>query len=215
MENFLEQREAVASTMRKVYQRGLTTVSGGNISFRLNEELFCITASAFDKSSITGEQVAIVGFDGTNHTPNLKLSIESEMHRLVLMSRPDINAVVHSHPVYASTFSAVEGEKCEILTRLTAEAYYFMGDVVNTPYKLMGTQSLADIVSTYIKDYDVMLMRNHGAIVVAKDLLGGFDKMDLLERAAQMTVVAKQLEASGLKVNELSESQSKDIEALW
>lgn len=214
MENFIKEREAVAATMRKVYQRGLTTVSGGNISYRLNSELFCITASAFDKSSITAEQVAIVGFDGTNYTPHLKLSIESEMHRLVLMGRDDINAVVHSHPVYASTFSAVEGEDCKILAKLTAEAYYFMGNLVNVPYHLMGTQALANEVAKYAKKYNVMLMKNHGAIVLAKDLLGGFDKMDLLERAAKMSVIAKQLESCGIKINELDDAQCKVIESM-
>ncbi|MGD1821918.1 MAG: class II aldolase/adducin family protein [Pleomorphochaeta sp.] len=215
MDKFLKEREEVAQTMNRLFARGLTTVSGGNISLRINDELFCITPSALDKSCLTADKIAIVGFDGTNHTPEFKLSIESEIHRLLLINRPEMNAVVHSHPIYASTFSAIEGEKCNILTKLTAEAYYFMGDVINVPYHLMGTEPLAHEVAKYAKDYDVMLMRNHGAIVLAKDLLGGFDKMDLLERAAKMTVIAKQLESCGVKLSELNEAQSKEIEALW
>ncbi len=215
MNKFLKEREAVAQTMNKVFARGLTTVSGGNISLRLNDELFCITPSALDKSSLTADKIAIVGFDGTNYTPDLKLSIESEIHRLLLINRSDMDVVVHSHPIYASTFSAVEGEECQIQSKLTAEAYYFIGDVINVPYHLMGSEPLAHEVAKYAKDYNVMLMRNHGAIVLSKDLLGGFDKMDLLERAAKMTVIAKQLESCGVKTNELNEAQSKEIESLW
>lgn len=214
MIDFYEERNAVAQTMNRLFARGLTTVSGGNISLRINDDLFCITPSALDKSCLTADKIAIVGFDGTNHTPNLKLSIENEIHRLVLINRPDINAVVHSHPIYASTFSTIDTEECKILSKLTAEAYYFMGDVINVPYFLMGTKSLASEVAKYCKNYDVMLMQNHGAIVLAKDLLGGFDKMDLLERAAQMTVIANQLNSFGLNAKELNSQQCKEIEAM-
>ena len=210
MEKYLEQREMVAKTMNRLFARGLTTVSGGNISLRINEELFCITPSALDKSCLTADLIAIVGFDGTNHTPHLKLSIESEIHRLVLINRPDINAVVHSHPIYASTFSSIEGDN-QILANLTAEAYFFMGDIINVPYHLMGTEPLAKEVAKYSKDYNVMLMQNHGAIVLANDLLGGFDKMALLERAAHMTVIAKQLESFGYKSTVLDKDQCTDI----
>ncbi|MCY1151172.1 MAG: class II aldolase/adducin family protein [Sphaerochaetaceae bacterium] len=211
MDKFYEERNEVAKTMNRLFARGLTTVSGGNISFRLNDELFCITPSALDKSCLTADKIAIVGFDGTNYTPELKLSIEMEIHRLLLITRKDINAVVHSHPIYASSFSTIEGEN-QILSKLTAEAYYFMGNIVNVPYHLMGTKPLADEVAKYGEKYDVMLMQNHGAIVLAKDLLGGFDKMDLLERAAQMTVIAKQLESFGCKPKELNKEQCKEIE---
>ncbi|MGD1820177.1 MAG: class II aldolase/adducin family protein [Pleomorphochaeta sp.] len=209
---YLEERAAVAQTMNKLFARGLTTVSGGNVSCRINDELFCITPSALDKSSLTADKIAIVGFDGTNYTPDLKLSIEMEIHRSLLINRSDINAVVHSHPIYASTFSTIDSEECKILAKLTAEAYYFMGNIINVPYQLMGTPQLAQEVAKYGKDYDVMLMQNHGAIVMAKDLLGGFDKMDLLERAAQMTVIAKQLESYELNPKELNETQCKEIE---
>ncbi len=211
MNKFLEERNEVAQTMNKLFSRGLTTVSGGNISLRLNDELFCITPSALDKSCLTAEKIAIVGFDGTNYTPDLKLSIEMEIHRQLLINRSDINAVVHSHPIYASSFSTIAGEN-HILAKLTAEAYYFMGDIVNVPYNLMGTKALADEVALYGKKYDVMLMQNHGAIVLAKNLLGGFDKMDLLERSAKMTVITKQLESFGYNTKELNQEQCKDIE---
>jgi L-fuculose-phosphate aldolase len=75
----------------------------------------------------------------------------------------------------------------------------------------MGTKPLANEVAKYCKDYNVMLMQNHGAIVLAKDLLGGFDKMDLLERAAQMTIIAKQLESFGYSPKVLDENQCTDI----
>ncbi|MCG8099433.1 MAG: class II aldolase/adducin family protein [Candidatus Thiodiazotropha taylori] len=212
--DYYNERAEVAKIMVKLYDRGLTTVSGGNISLRLNDALFCISPSALDKSCLKPETVAIIGFDGTNHTPEFKLSIESEMHRRLLLARPDINAVVHSHPVYCSLFSAAEAGPCAINTKLTAESYYFVRDVVNVPYALMGTDGLADAVEDYGKNHDVMLMQNHGAIALGLTLLNAFDKLDLLERAAEMTVAYNQMMSAGLPMRELDEAQLREIEKM-
>lgn len=193
---FYEERSQVASYMKRLYDRHLTTASGGNISLRLNDDLFCITPSALDKGNLTPDLIAVVNFDGTNLTPHLKLSIETEMHRLTLLKRPDRKAVVHAHPTYACSFSTAR--ECTLSTRLTAEAYYFLGDPVTVPYELMGTTDLAALVAEYAKDHEVLLMENHGALAVGEDLLRAFDCMELLERAAMMNIIAKNVPNSKL-----------------
>jgi L-fuculose-phosphate aldolase len=212
--DYMEERLLVAQTMVRLYNRGLTTVSGGNISLRINKDLFCITPSSLDKGNLTADQIAVVGIDGTNYTPEFKLSIESEIHRLILVNRPDINAIVHSHPIYASTFSCVDSVESTINVKLTAESYYFSPELVNVEYSLMGTKDLARKVSEAGKTHDLMLMQNHGAIALATTLLKAFDKMDLLERAAQMTVIALQLKSNGIGVKSLSDEQCEEIKNL-
>lgn len=203
--DYFKERSEVASYMKRLYDRQLTTASGGNISLRINNDLFCITPSALDKGNLTPDLIAVVNFDGTNLTPHLPLSIETEMHKAILLSRPDRNAVVHAHPTYACSFST--STKCTLSTRLTAEAYYILGDAVTVPYKLMGTQELARDVASYIKNSEVLLMENHGAVAVGHDLLRAFDCMELLERAAMMNVIVKSVEGS----KELTEEQLKAI----
>jgi L-fuculose-phosphate aldolase len=212
--DYMKEREEVAETMVRLFNRGLTTVSGGNISLRINDDLFCITPSSLDKGKLTADQIAIVGFDGTNYTPEFRLSIESEIHRLLLINRPDINAIVHSHPIYASTFSCVNAIESAINVKLTAESYYFSPELVNVQYGLMGSKDLALKVSEAGKTHDLMLMQNHGAIALSTTLLKAFDKMDLLERAAQMTIIAQQLNANGIKVQSLTDEQCKEIDTL-
>jgi L-fuculose-phosphate aldolase len=202
---FYEERSLVASYMKRLYDRHLTTASGGNISLRINEDLFCITPSALDKGNLTPDLIAVVNFDGTNLTPHLPLSIETEMHKSILLSRPDRNAVVHAHPTYACSFSTAR--ECTLSTRLTAEAYYILGDPVTVPYKLMGTPGLALEVSSYIKDHEVLLMENHGAVAVGYDLLRAFDCMELLERAAMMNIITKNVTDS----KELNDEQLQAI----
>ena len=188
-----------------MYDRQLTTASGGNISLRVSDDEFCITPSSLDKGSLTAESIAVVKFDGTNLTPELKLSIESEMHRQILLKRPDLHAVVHAHPVFASAFATAQ--PCVLDSRLIAETYFILGEIVNVPYFIMGSKELADAVSEAVVHNTAVLLENHGALCAAKDLLHAFDGIDLMERLAQMTILRRFIDNSHI----MTESQCKEI----
>ena len=205
MKRFYKERVAVANFMKRLYDRQLTTASGGNISLRVSDDEFCITPSSIDKGSLTAESIAIVKFDGTNLTPNLKLSIETEMHRQILLKRPDLRAVVHAHPVFASAFATAQ--PCALDSRLIAETYFILGEIVNVPYFIMGSKELADAVSEAVVHNTAVLLENHGALCAAKDLLHAFDGIDLMERLAQMTILRRFIDNSHI----MTESQCKEI----
>ena len=173
MKKYYKERDAVATFMRRLYDRQLTTASGGNISLRVSDDEFCITPSSLDKGNLTAELIAIVKFDGTNLTPDLKLSIETEMHRQILLKRPDLHAVVHAHPIFASAFSTAQ--PCALDSRLIAETYFILGEIINIPYFIMGSKKLADAVSDAVVHNTAVLLENHGALCAAKDLLHAFD----------------------------------------
>lgn len=201
-------RQQVADTMSRLYRTRLTTTSGGNISFRLSDDLFCITPSQLDKAGLTGEVIAVVGFDGTNHTPHLKLSIESEMHRRVLMARRDINAVVHAHPVYASSFTAMNKP---INTHLLAESYFLIGEPYLAPYKRMGTSELADSVVEGIQTTRVVLLENHGVLTVGNSLIEAFDLIEVLENSARMTFITEMMKLTGTAISPLDDQRCVEL----
>jgi L-fuculose-phosphate aldolase len=205
---FAAEREAVADYMRRLYDRGLTTASGGNISLRLDKNHFLITPSALDKGRLQANQIAVVSLEGKNFTPHLRLSIETEMHRLILLAREDAQAVVHAHPTYASAFTAItkDGQPA-INTRLIAESYYILEDPVFVDYRLMGTVDLAEQVAIKAFDHDVLLLENHGVLTIGSSLLEAFDKIELLERACQMTVVTRLMEGDGYRTTSLDEKR--------
>ena len=205
MKRFYKERVAVADFMKRLYDRQLTTASGGNISLRVSDDEFCITPSSLDKGSLTAESIAVVKFDGTNLSPELKLSIESEMHRQILLKRPDLRAVVHAHPVFASAFATAQ--PCVLDSRLIAETYFILGEIVNVPYFIMGSKELADAVSEAVVHNTAVLLENHGALCAAKDLLHAFDGIDLMERLAQMTILRRFIDNSHI----MTESQCKEI----
>ncbi len=141
---YKDERKEVAPFMRRLYKHGLTTTSGGNISQRISDEIIAITPSATDKGRMRWREVGLMNIFGENLTPDLKPSIESEMHLSIYRKNKDVMAIVHAHPVFASSFTAM---KCNIDTNLTAEARAILGDPVDVPYALMGTAELATIVS--------------------------------------------------------------------
>lgn len=187
-ESCLKEREELAALMRRLYTQKLTTCSGGNLSMRLDEKHIIITPSSLDKALITTDQIGLMTLDGENLTPHLKPSIETGMHINAYKARPDIKAVVHAHPVTATSFAAMDKE---ININLTGEAYVVILKIAYAPYILMGTEELAKVVADKLKDSNVVIMKNHGITTVGPTLLSAFDKMEVLEGAAQMTLNAQ------------------------
>jgi L-fuculose-phosphate aldolase len=183
---YKKERREVAHFMRRLYRQGLTTTSGGNISMRINDELIVITPSATDKGRMKWSDVGIMSVLGENLTPDLKPSIEHALHINIYKKNRDVSAIVHAHPVFASSFTAM---KARINTSLTAEARAICGQPKIVPYAMMGTKELADIVARYTAEADVLLLENHGILTTGSSLLQAFDKLEVLENAAKMTII--------------------------
>lgn len=192
----------VAYFINRSYKKGLTTSTGGNISCRYEDKM-CITPSGMDKGRVKSEDIAIVDLlTGNNLTPYKKLSIETEMHRLIYLTRSDVFSVVHLHPTFSCLFSASDEE---INTSLIAESWYLLDRVVKAPYKLMGTKELAEEVTEYAKTSNCILLENHGALTVGRSLLQSFDRMECLEQAAKLTYLAKSVRVSKIPSEKLNE----------
>ena len=112
-ENYKKERKEVAMFMRRLYRQGLTTTSGGNISLKISDDIIVITPSATDKGRMRWKEVGIMTLAGENLTPELKPSIENEMHLSIYRKKKEISAIVHAHPLFASAFTAM---KCTINT---------------------------------------------------------------------------------------------------
>lgn len=210
IERFAQERAQVAALMTRLYNCRLTTTSGGNISLRLSDDLFCITPSKLDKANLREDLIAVVSMDGENLTPHLPLSIESEMHRKALLTRKDISAVVHAHPCYASAFTAM---RRPINTKLLAESWFLIEEPAFAPYARMGTVNLADIVSSALEKSNVVLMENHGVLTIGKSLVEAFDLIEVLENSAKMTYITETLAATqkGWDTSALDESRCAEL----
>ncbi|MCB2221441.1 MAG: class II aldolase/adducin family protein [Bacteroidetes bacterium] len=203
----IKEREKVAAFMRRLYDQKLTTVSGGNVSLRIGDRIL-ITPSQIDKAKIVGEQIAILTMDGKIHSQRHKKSMESGMHLAIYSRRPEVRAVVHAHPVFATSF-AISGKK--IKTSLAGESRAVLGEPVLAKYALMGTQELAEIVAEASLKSNAIMMQNHGVITLGETLFQAYDRMEVLEASAKMTMITELLGGS----QELSPDQLREIDNLF
>ncbi len=204
---YWESRDEVASLMRRLYQQGLTTTSGGNISLRVARNRVLLTASATDKGTMQGKDVGVLQLDGTNLTPDLKPSIEGEMHLEIYRRHPSVTAVVHAHPVTACAFCATDRA---VNTHLIGESYAILGNPVPVSYALMGSRQLAENVASALSKGGCLMMKNHGVLTTGTSLLQAFDKVEVLEAAAKLTILTAQIGG----VQPLSDDQLAELDVL-
>ncbi len=204
MDEYSGAKRDAALFMKRCYERGLTTSTGGNISIRVNDRMV-ITPSGKDKSSLAAEDIAVVDIPtGENLTPDKRLSIETEMHRLIYLKREDVMSVCHSHPTFSCLFSASNEE---VDTALIAESWYLLDKVVKVEYRRMGTKELAEKVSDMIADgSNAVLLEKHGALAVGSSILNAFDRLECLEQACKLTFLSHIV-----KTEDLKEEQKKEI----
>lgn len=198
----------VAYYMRRLYKRNLTTCSGGNVSMRLDDNTVLITPSQIDKGSIKGRSIGQVSMYGENLIPEFTLSMETKMHLEVYKARPDVFAIVHAHPMFATSYA---GTDLKINTRISGESRALLGEPVYADYALMGTEELAKKVASCTKDGNVIIMQNHGVLTVGKNLFEAYDRIEVLEAAAKISYITEMLG----KRKELNENQLKEIDDLF
>jgi len=205
---YKKERKEVARFMRRLYKYGLTTTSGGNISLRISDEIIIITPSATDKGRMRWEEVGTMNITGENLIKELKPSIEFDMHLSIYRKNKDVTAIVHAHPLFATSFTAM---KYKIKTNLTAEAKAILGDPLFIPYAVMGSGELANLVAENVLHADILLLENHGILTTGSNLLQAFDKIEVLENAAKMTLIVDMTN----KGSPLSQTRVREIEKLF
>ena len=191
---------------KRVYNRGMVAANDGNFSVKLSENEFLCTPTGVSKGFMTPEYICKVDAEGNVIEANegFKPSSEIKMHMRVYKEREDVKAVVHAHPMYATTF-AVCG--LPLTEPIMPEAVLSLGTVPLSKYGTPSTMEIPDAVSEYLPYYDAVLLENHGALSYADSLMGAYHKMESLEFYARLLYQAKML--GGPK--ELTDEQVKRL----
>ena len=191
---------------KRVYNRGMVAANDGNFSVKLSENEFLCTPTGVSKGFMTPEYICKVDAEGNVIEANegFKPSSEIKMHMRVYKERENVKAVVHAHPMYATTF-AVCG--LPLTEPIMPEAVLSLGTVPLAKYGTPSTMEIPDAVSEYLPYYDAVLLENHGALSYADSLMGAYHKMESLEFYARLLYQAKML--GGPK--ELTDEQVKRL----
>lgn len=183
-----EEREAIVNYGRKLITSHLTTGSGGNLSlFNRAENLLAIKPSGVDYFEMRPEDVVVLTPDGRVVEGVKKPSSEVNFHLALFQHRPEVNAVVHTHSVYATTIACLNWE-------LPAVHYLvaYSGDKVPlAAYATFGTKELADNILQAIGSYNACLLANHGLVALGRDLPTAFAVAEEIELVAQIYYQAR------------------------
>ncbi len=199
--NELEIKKQICEIGKRIYDKGMVASNDGNISVKLNENEFLCTPTGVSKGFMTPEYICKVDKDGNviEANPGFKPSSEIKMHMRVYRERPDVNSVVHAHPLYATSF-AIAG--IPLTEKIMPEAVIALGEVPIAEYGTPSTEEIPDAVSKYLQSYDAVLLANHGALSFADSLLNAYHKMESLEFYAQLLYQSKMLGGPKLLTDE-------------
>jgi len=178
-------RNAILECGRICYERGLMTSNDGNISIRLDSNRVLITAAGLCKGRMEAGDLLIIDMSGQVITSwkGLKPSSETPMHLEVYIQRPDIHAVIHAHPVYATSLTVANQTFPD---DILPEVALTMGQVPITAYATPSSHQDAEAIRPLIGDHDAILLRQHGSLTVGKDLNEALIHLERLEHVAQV-----------------------------
>ena len=180
MVNEYQVKKQICEIGKRVDMRGLVAANDGNISVKINSREVLCTPTGVLKGTMTPEMICKMDLDGNVlDAPNgYKPSSEMKMHLRVYQKRPDIGAVVHAHPPYATSFAAAG---IPLTEPVLAEAVVQMGCVPIADYGTPSTKEIPDAVEKYLPYFDAMLLDFHGALAYGADLMAAYMKMESLE----------------------------------
>ncbi|HUF48831.1 MAG TPA: class II aldolase/adducin family protein [Vicinamibacterales bacterium] len=190
--DFADTRRDIVEVGRRLWTRGFVASNDGNISVKVAPDRLLMTPASVSKYDMTPEMMVVTDLRGQviSAAPGRKPSSEMLMHLVAYEKRPDIGAVVHAHPPISTGF-AVAGIPLD--RAVLAEVVTTLGSIPIAEYGTPSTRELADSVAPYLRAHDGLLLANHGALALGRDLWSAYYKMETIEHFARISFVARQL----------------------
>jgi L-fuculose-phosphate aldolase len=198
-------RAEIARFCHLIYEKTYVASTDGNVSARMPDGHIMCTPTICNKGFVKAEDMVILDARGNRVKGERKASSEIAMHLLIYEMRPDIHAVVHAHPACATAYAAAG---IPLNKALISEVVLALGCIPLAEYGTPGTPELTDQLRPYVKNFDALLMANHGVVTYGANLEDAFNRMDTVEHFAKISIYTKILGRERLL-------SSEDVEKLW
>jgi L-fuculose-phosphate aldolase len=177
--------EILSDLGKRFVDRGLVVGSGGNLSMLLpDKKSFLITGTGTSLDRLDEDSFAVVSLDGTYSSSGTQPSSEYRVHLAAYQSRSDVTTCIHLHP-QASVLLAALGIETKFVT---VDHVYYLRKIVRIPWIRPGTQEIADAVAREIAGVNVLVLENHGCVVVAGNPELAYSRALNLEEASELTL---------------------------
>ena len=152
-------REELAGCSADLHTLGYAPGTSGNVSARLDGARVLATPTGCSKRVIGPEDVVVVDMDGRQLAGARHVTSEIDMHLAIYKARPDVEAVVHAHPVFATAFAS---SGLALDQPLCSEVVMTLGSIPLAAYATTGTCEVRQTLAPYLQHHDAVLLANHG-----------------------------------------------------
>jgi len=162
----------------------------GHASMRLpGGEGMLINSGASVRSALTADDIVAVDFDGRPIDGGLVPPMEFHIHSEIYRRRPDVNAVIHAHPLWSTLFSSTGKMVKPVIMQAAV-----LGEIREFPtIASINTKALGEELATTLGEQRVALLKSHGAVIAAGNILEAFVLAVYLEENAERQHRAEQI----------------------
>src|SRR4051812_24449345 len=183
-------KEQMCDIGRRIWIKGFCAGNEGNHSYRIGENRILCTPTGISKGNLKPDDICTVDMDGKQVAGTRKRTSEILLHLAIYKARPDVKAVIHSHPPHATAF-AVAG--VDLPTCIHPEAEVFLGAVRTAKYVTPGDTRLGESILPYVKDSNTILLQSHGVVCFHPDLEQAYYQLEIVDAYARILILAKQV----------------------
>lgn len=211
MNQWNDARKAVLETAREMLNERLFIGMTGNVSLRLasmdNRQLLAITPSSRDYTSLQVDDIVVMDFTGQRLEGSLEPSMETPLHTAIYRTRQDVNAVIHTHSLFASAVAVVGREIPPILED---QVVFLGGAIKQVEHTHSDSKQQLTGVLEALGDRNAVILSNHGAVGTGHTLRDAANSCRILEKTARIFLLA----LSTGTVNELPAPAVKALKAM-
>lgn len=183
-----EARKIMIDIGKRMYSRGVVAANDGNISILIGKNQILCTPTGVSKGFMNEEDLIVIDFEENIIKGSMAPSSEMKMHIEVYKNNETAMSVVHAHPINATAL-AVSG--ISLMEPILTESVVVLGPIPLAPYATAGTPEVAEAVSPYCRDYNGVILANHGAAVWAETPMKAWYRMESLEQVAEIYIKSK------------------------
>jgi L-fuculose-phosphate aldolase len=175
-------RREVSDISRLIWERGWVANHDGNVTAKVAPGRIVATPTGLSKRVIDREALLVVDESGRVVRGRLRPFSELGMHLLVYRARPDVAAIVHAHPPYATA----RGMRCEAIPSFLPEAVVSIGEGVPVVPLAMPGRDSEDALEPFVREHDAVLIQGNGVFAWGTDVEHAYLRMELVEHLAHM-----------------------------
>lgn len=200
-------RASIVEICKLMHQRGYIAAGDGNVSARIGDRRLLVTPSGARKAFLQAEDLVVCDLEGRPmRGESGRPSSELLMHTAIYQECPDVRAIVHAHPP-AAIAHTIAG--LSLASPLMPEAFCTLGEVLTIPYTTPTTAEVPAALRVPMRTHVAVIMERHGSITVGDTLARAYDRLEVLEHTARISLMANAL-APG-RVHGLDEEQLRKL----